>query len=66
LSQATDATLVQFEIPYQRPGNDAALAFQGRWQDSKIVGAVRHGTDQGSFELVPLADFAPDIYEGRT
>lgn len=61
-----DATAIQFEIPFHRLGNQDMLAFAGHLQDNKIVGEVTHGSDRGIFEFSPLADFAPDIYQGRT
>lgn len=61
-----DAANLRFAIPFQRSGREDTLFFAGRLQDDKIVGRVTHGGDQGIFELSPVADFAPDVYESRT
>ncbi len=61
-----DVANMRFAIPFQRAGQKDTLIFDGRLQDDKIVGQVTHGGDQGIFELSPVADFAPDIYESRT
>jgi len=57
---------VDFAIPFQRPNNQDRLRFEGQLQDNKIVGLVSQGHAKGTFELTPLADFAPDVFEGRT
>ena len=64
LAEAT--TRVLFEIPFQRENETVQLAFDGAWQGDKIVGAVRRGDVGGTFELAPISDFAPDVFEGRT
>jgi hypothetical protein len=61
-----DAANLRFAIPFRRSGRQDTLTFDGRLQDDKIVGRVTHGGDQGIFELSPVADFAPDVYESRT
>ena len=61
-----DTTAIRFEIPFERAGVQQPLAFAGRLTDDKITGQISHGQARGVFELAPLADFAPEYFEGRT
>jgi len=66
LGMKDDSAAIRFEIPFERAGKQGMLLFAGQLQENKIAGQVTHGSEHGVFELAPLADFAPDYFEGRT
>ena len=66
LGGADDPTAIQFAIPFAWAGRSGPLSFAGHRQENKIVGQISHGPARGVFELTPLADFAPDVDQGRT
>jgi hypothetical protein len=66
LGMKDDTAAIHFEIPFERAGEQGMLSFAGQLQEDKIAGQVTHGSEHGVFELAPLADFAPDYFEGRT
>jgi hypothetical protein len=66
LSDQAEMMKIQFTIPFTRTSNAAPVIFDGSFEEGRIAGTVRQGDAMGRFELVPIADFAPEGDEGRT
>jgi hypothetical protein len=66
LSHQADTIKIQFAFPFTRTNSAAAILFDGEFAEGHIVGTVRQGSESGTFELTPIAEFAPIGEEGRT
>jgi hypothetical protein len=66
LSNQADMIKIQFAFPFTRTNNAAAILFDGEFEEGHIIGTIRQGDEIGTFELVPIAEFAPVGDESRT